>query len=185
MRIIDELGGNVTDPDLTLGKLIPERILIERHAAQSEQERIEEPDESNVIEEFFNEDGVSIGKTIGFKVVQEYRPASAAWDEYEDVMRYVLYTSDELAAMAAAKAAEEEARLKAEEEAAAAKALEDQRNAIVDGAPARFDAVEAVDLDHDEAITGLYASTMQAQLDTDEALVTLYEMIAAPAAPQA
>lgn len=180
MRIIDENGIEVTDPDMDLGRLEPERLLVAHHDAVAEKPYIEEEGEP-----IWQDPDDPSNALIPIVVVQEHEPAKPAWDEYEDVMRYRPYTPDELAAIAAEKAAEEEARRKAEEEAAAAKALEEQRNAVVDGAPARFDAVEAAQLDHDEAITGLYESTTQAQLDHDEALVALYEMGAAPAAPQA
>lgn len=177
MRVIDELGGIVEEPNLSLGKLVPEKILIERHAAVPEQERIEEPDESNIIEEFTDENGEVVGRTIGVKIVQEYRPATPAWDEYEDVLRYILYTQAELDDMAAKEAADEAERKAAAEAAAAAAALTEKRNEIVDTAPGRFDGLEGTQLDHDEAIATLYESMSQAQLDSDEAITALYETI--------
>lgn len=171
MRIIDEAGAEVENPDLELGKLVPERLLVAHHGEVPEKERIEEEGEPI----WQNPDDPE-NALIPIVVVQEYAPAVPAWDEYEDAMRYVRYTQEELDEIAAGKAAEEESRRKAEEEAEAAKRLAEERNAIVDGAPARFDGVESAQLDCDEAITALYESMVQAQLDTDEALVTMYEL---------
>lgn len=172
MRIIDENGAEVENPDLELGRLEHEKLLIAHHDEVSEKDRIEEEGEPI----WQNPDDPD-NALIPIVVVQEYAPAIPAWDEYEDVMRYVPYTQAELEEIAARKAAEEEARKAAEEEAAAAKRLAEERNAIVDGAPARFEGVETTQLDHDEAIASLYESAAKAQLDTDEAIVTIYEMM--------
>lgn len=180
MRTIDENGADIANPDLELGRLVPERLLIAHHEAIPEKPYIEAPGDPL----WQNPDDPD-NALIAIVVVQEYEPAQPAWDEYEDVLRYKPYTRAELDDIAAKKAAEEAARQQAAEEAAAAKALEEQRNAIVDEAPARFGAVEAAQLDHDEAITALYESMTLAQLDSDEALVALYEMIAVPATSQA
>lgn len=171
MRIIDENGAEIENPDLELGRLEPERLLAAHHDEVPEKERIEEEGEPI----WQNPDDPE-NALIPIVVVQEYAPAVPAWDEYEDVMRYVRYTQEELDGIAAKRAEEEAERLEAEAAAAEAERKRAEREAVVDGAPARFDAVEAAQLDHDEAITGLYESMVQAQLDVDEALVTMYEM---------
>ncbi|WP_270208401.1 hypothetical protein [Eggerthella lenta] len=177
MRIIDENGAEVENPDLDLGRLVPERILVAHHDGVPEKPRIEEEGEPI----WQNPDDPD-NALVPIVVVQEYEPAIPAWDEHEDVMRYVRYTQAELDEIAARRAEEEAERAAAEEAAAEAERKRAEREAIVDGTPARFESLETAQLDHDEAITGLYESMTAAQLDADEALVTLYEMIAAPAA---
>lgn len=172
MRVIDDNGAEIDSPDLELGKLVPERLLVAHHDEVPERERIEE--EGDPI--WQNPDDPE-NALIPIVVVQDYAPAVPAWDEYEDVMRYVRYTQDELDEIAAKRAEEEAERLAAEAAAADAERKRAEREAIVDGAPARFAGVESTQLDHDEAITALYESMVQAQLDTDEALVTMYEFV--------
>lgn len=171
MRIIDEDGAEIESPDLDLGHLEPERLLIAHHDEAPERERIEEEGEPL----WQNPDDPE-NALIPIVVVQEYAPAVPAWDEYEDVMRYVPYTQGELDEMAERAAAEEAEREAAEEARAEAERKRAEREGIVDAAPGRFASVEAAQLDHDEAITGLYESMSRSQLDVDEALVTMYEL---------
>ena len=56
-------------------------------------------------------------------------------------------------------------------------AEEKRREEWMERGPDRTDGLEADVLDHDEAITGLYETIVQAQLDTDEAIVTMYELM--------
>lgn len=79
----------VTSPDLTLGYLKPEKLLIAHHAAQEEVQR---QTHYEVIAEYPNG-----GQDLAEVVDAEYRPAKEAWDEYESVLVYVLYTQEELA----------------------------------------------------------------------------------------
>ena len=51
MRIIDQTGAEIVDPDLEAGRLTEQRVLVAHHDAVEELPRIEEPDEGNVIEE--------------------------------------------------------------------------------------------------------------------------------------
>lgn len=175
MRIVDENGAELENPDMELGRLQQDRMFVVHHEEIPEKERVEEQGKP-----IWQDPDDPQNALIPVTIVQEYEPAIPAWDEYEDVMRYIPYTQDELDEIAARKAAEEEARKKAEEEAEAERKLAETRNAIIDGAPARFAGVESTQLDHDEAIATLYESMTQAQLDTDEALVTIYEMVSAP-----
>lgn len=169
MRTIDENNNEIDHPDLSLGRLEPDTILIAHHSAI---EAVAEQGHWDTVAEYPNG-----GRDVAWVVDVPAVDAVPAWDEYEDVMRYIPYTQEELDEIAARAAAEEEARKKAEEEAEAERKLAEARNAIIDGAPARFDSVESTQLDHDEAIAVLYESMTQAQLDTDEALVTIYEMM--------
>lgn len=184
MRIIDQSGAEIESPDLELGHLEQEKILVAHHDALPELPRIEQPDEDNVIEEHLNEDGTVFGRVLGVKVVQEYRPASDAWDEYEDVLRYILYTEEELQAIAERKAQEEAAREEAERQAAIEAEKAAAREQWLTEAPGRLDSVEEAQLDIDEAVTALYEGMTEAQLDTDEALVAMYEMLTAQSGAQ-
>lgn len=56
-------------------------------------------------------------------------------------------------------------------------AEEKRREEWMERGPDRTDGLEADVLDHDEVITGLYETMVQAQLDTDEAIVTMYELM--------
>ena len=137
MRILDESGAVVASPDLELGYLAADRVLVAHHPAKPERQRIEWPDLGNPTKTYPNG-----GKIVNFVVEQEYSPAEDAWDEYEDVMRYVLYTQDELDEIAARKAAEEEAMAEAERIAAEELRKREERESFIDGAPERLSAVE-------------------------------------------
>lgn len=110
MRILDEKGNEILEPDLELGHLVSD-TLIKKHKAepeipmQTKRELVwEDPDDP---------------KNVLYKVVviQEYIPAKPAWDEAERIQRYIPYTPEELAKREADKLAAEEARKEAEAEA--------------------------------------------------------------------
>ena len=171
MRIIDAGGAEVIDPDLSLGQLVCETIIIKSHPAIPEVEELREevlvwPEPGMPEWDERDEDGRLLSALYSEEVVREWQPAQDAWDETEDVLRYVPYTPEELAEIARREAEAEEARKRAEEEAARRAELE----AWLAGAPE-----QAADLD--EAVVELYEAQTRAQLDTDEALTTLYETI--------
>lgn len=91
MRIIDQNGNEITSPDYSTGKLIVDRILIEHHPAV---EAVEEQWHYEVIAEYPN-GGKDLEKVIDVEAVD----ASEEWDEYEDVMRFIPYTAEELSEM--------------------------------------------------------------------------------------
>lgn len=75
----------------------------------------------------------------GLRIAITDTPASDAWDEYETVQKYVLFTAEELAEIAKKKAEELEAIKQAEASAAAkAQAEAEQAEKI-----ARIDAIDA------------------------------------------
>jgi multidrug efflux pump subunit AcrA (membrane-fusion protein) len=120
MKIYDEtLTTELESPDLTLGRLESARRLVAHHNAVERQYHYEVM-EGTVTDEC----------PEGLRREVEDVAAAAAWDEYEDVQRYVIYTDTELAEMAAKAQAEKaaaDAAAKAAEQAA--KEAEDRRDA--------------------------------------------------------
>ena len=109
MRILDEnnVERNESELDLNLGFLQPESIVSIHHDAT---EAVEEIGHYEVIAEYPNG-----GKDVIWVIDVPGIEAKEAWDEYEDIQRYVLYTEEELAARdAEKKAKEEEAMLNAQ-----------------------------------------------------------------------
>ena len=88
MKIIDENGAAIENPDLTLGYLVDDTEPVEHPAVEG----VEEVSHYETVAEYPN----------GGKDVQR-----AAWTEQVPVQRYIRYTDEELAA-------QEEARKKAE-----------------------------------------------------------------------
>ena len=91
MRTIDQDGREIVAPDLEAGHLVPERILVAHHDAI---EAVEEVSHYEVIAEY--EGG---GKDVQRVIDVPGTAARDAWDEYEDVYRYVPYTAAERAKM--------------------------------------------------------------------------------------
>lgn len=140
MKIFDEsLTTELKNPDLEKGRLEPARHLVEHHEA---------------VERVFHlevmEGTVSLENPKGLRHEVEDIAAKAAWDEWEDVQKYVPYTEEELAKIAADKKAEEERKAAeaeemrkmqeaAEKEAAAKAAAEAEQAEKI----ARIDAIDA------------------------------------------
>lgn len=91
MRIFDINNIELTNPDLSRGYLKEDRIFAKHHEAV---EPVEEQWHYEVIAEYPN-GGKDIKKVIDVARVE----AKAAWDEYEDIQRYIEYTEDELKEM--------------------------------------------------------------------------------------
>lgn len=91
MRTIDQDGREIVAPDLEAGHLVPERVLVARHDAIA---AVEEVSHYEVIAEY--EGG---GKDVQRVIDVPGTAARDAWDEYEDVYRYVPYTAAERAKM--------------------------------------------------------------------------------------
>ena len=102
MRILDEQGNELETYDNTKGYLANDKVLIAHHEAV---EAVEEQGHFETIAEYPNG-----GKDVEWVVDTLGVEAAEAWDEYEDIYRYIPYTAAELAEI-------EEARKKAEEEA--------------------------------------------------------------------
>lgn len=91
MRIFDVNNNELTNPDLFRGYLREDKIFIKRHEAIAP---TEEQWHYEVVREYPN-GGKDIKKVIDVFGVE----AQEAWDEYEDIQRYIEYTEDELANM--------------------------------------------------------------------------------------
>lgn len=88
MRILDENNTELTRPDLELGYLREETLLICRHEAV---EAVEEQFHYTYVT--YPNGGRDRCKVIDVPAVA----ASEAWDEVEEILRYVRYTDEELA----------------------------------------------------------------------------------------
>lgn len=122
MRILDENDQEVVDPDLDLGHLEPDKLFIAHHEEIPEKLPVKKIDYDNP----YYVDPNTGGKLVNTIEVSPYQPYEPAWDEYEDILRYILYTEEELAEIEAQKKAEEQAQAEAE---AQAKAEEEARKA--------------------------------------------------------
>lgn len=81
MRIFDIYDNEIFDPDLTLGYLKEDKLFIQHHPAT---EGVAEKWHYETIAEYAN-GGKDIKKVIDVQGV----PAKNAWDEYEDIYRYI------------------------------------------------------------------------------------------------
>lgn len=102
MRILDENNIELIEGqiNLELGYLKPESIISIHHEAIEETKEV---GHYEVIAEYPNG-----GKDVAWIIDVPGIKAKEAWDEYEDIQRYVLYTEEELAARDAEKKAKEE-----------------------------------------------------------------------------
>jgi hypothetical protein len=126
MKIIDSSGVEIASPDLTKGYLKQETQTV-RHDAVEGVEEV-----SHYEYKTYPNGGRDRWKVVDVPGVA----AQDAYDEEVDVQRYVLYTTEELAAQA-------EAKKKAEEAAAA----EAKKKAELETVPGRMDALEAANDD--------------------------------------
>ena len=108
MKIIDENGAALENPDLTLGWLRDETEAME-HPAQA---GVPELSHYETVAEYPNG-----GKDVRKIIDREGIPARDAWTEQVPIQRYILYTAEELAAR---KKAEQAAQLPTTEERLAA-----------------------------------------------------------------
>ena len=98
MKIIDENGAAIENPDLTLGYLVDDTEPVEHPAVEG----VEEVSHYETVTEYPG-GGRDVRKVIDVPVV----PSQSAWTEQVPVQRYIRYTAEELAA-------QEEARKKQE-----------------------------------------------------------------------
>ena len=126
MKIIDETGVVLTtEPDLEAGYLVEDvevvhHDAVEGTAPQWHRETAKLPDGSPAI---YYRDGKEIGRdTVKVIDVPGVDP-QPAWDEEVPVMRYILYTAEELARREAEKKAAEDAKAEAERKKAEQEAL--------------------------------------------------------------
>lgn len=91
MRILDENGVEIMTPDYEKGYLKQDSLFITHHEAK---EAVKEQGHWNVIAEYPNG-----GKDVEWVVDVPGSEATEAWDEYEEIYRFVLYTEKEFTAL--------------------------------------------------------------------------------------
>lgn len=89
MRILDENNVEIQSPDLSIGRLVEEKLFVAHHDAV---EAVQEQWHYETTAVYPN-GGKDVAKVVDVPGVE----AKDAWDEYETVQRYVPYTADELA----------------------------------------------------------------------------------------
>lgn len=89
MRVLDINGNELDSPDLSIGYLVEDKILIAHHEAA---DAVQEQWHYETIREYEN-GGKDVEKIVDVPGVA----AKDAWDEYETILRYTPYTEEELA----------------------------------------------------------------------------------------
>ena len=89
MRILDENDIEIISPDYEKGYLKSDSLFIIHHEAK---EAVEEQGHWEVIAEYPNG-----GKDVDWVIDIPGEPAKEAWDEYENIQRFIAYTEKELA----------------------------------------------------------------------------------------
>lgn len=89
MRILDKNNNELFNPDYSLGYTTEEKVFIKHHDAI---EPIQEVGHYETIAEYPNG-----GKDVAWVVDVEGVEAQDAWDEYEDILRYIRIPDEELA----------------------------------------------------------------------------------------
>ena len=129
MKIIDENGAAIENPDLTLGYLVDDTEPVEHPAVEG----VEEVSHYETVAEYPN-GGKDVQRVVDVPGV----PAQAAWTEQMPVQRYIRYTDEELAA-------QEEARKKQE--------AKDKLPETVAALNAALADADALNLDQDYRLT--------------------------------
>ena len=154
MRILDESGQELHEPDMARGRLVPERIVVARHEAV---EAVPKVTEDVLVWSDPDDPGNAL---YAKRTVAPAIPAKPAWDETEDILRYVLYTDAELAEIAEREAAEE--------------AAEAEKRAVIEALPGKVG-----DLEDAAAELGVMADAAAASTtETEEAIAELGVMVA-------
>lgn len=89
MRIFDEANNLLESVDMGKGRLVQDRLFLMHHDAV---EAVEEQGHFETIKEYPNG-----GKDVDWVVDVPAMEAKEAYDEYEDILRFVAYTAQELA----------------------------------------------------------------------------------------
>ena len=92
MRILDMNGNEITNPDFSLGRLEEEKLFVAHHEAV---EATEEKGHYEVVAEYPETGGKDVEWLVDVPAVE----TREAWDEYEDVLRYIPYSEEELEEM--------------------------------------------------------------------------------------
>ncbi len=158
MRILDEKGNELLDPDLELGHLVSD-TLVKKHKAEPE---IPMQTKRELVWEDPEDAENALYRVV---VVQEYVPAKPAWDEVEHIQRYILYTPEELAQREADRLAAEEARKASEAEAKRQAELK----AKIEALPSQVD-------DLNEAVAEVGVMVADGEVTTNEILEAVAEL---------
>lgn len=94
MKVLDINNQEIENYDLSLGYLKEDKLFVAHHEAVI---GVEEQGHEEVVAEYKNSRGEVYGRDVAWVVDIEAVEAKEAWDEYEDIQRYVLYTEEELA----------------------------------------------------------------------------------------
>lgn len=94
MRILDVNNTEILEPNYDLGYTKSDKIFIMHHEAVAE---VKEQGHYNVIRVYEETGGKDVEWVVDIPGVE----AKEAWDEYEDILRYVEYTQEELDAIEA------------------------------------------------------------------------------------
>ena len=129
MKIIDENGAAIENPDLTLGYLVDDTEPVEHPAVEG----VEEVSHYETVAEY-----PSGGRDVQRVVDVPGVPARPAWTEQLPIKRYIRYTAEELAA-------QEEARKKQE--------AKDKLPETVAALQAALADADALAVDHDYRLT--------------------------------
>lgn len=89
MKIYDENNVELFEPDFSLGHLVEDRIFIAHHESVK---AVAEEGHWETVAEYPNG-----GKDVAWIVDVPKVEAKEAWDEYEDILRYIPFTEEELA----------------------------------------------------------------------------------------
>ena len=89
MRILDINNIEIANPDMTKGRLVEDKVFVQYHEAV---EAVPEQFHYETIREYPNG-----GKDVEIVIDVPGVEAADAWDEYEDILRYIPFTEVELA----------------------------------------------------------------------------------------
>ena len=142
MKIIDENGAAIENPDLTLGYLVDDTEPVEHPAVEG----VEEVSHYETVAEYPN-GGKDVQRVVDVPGV----PAQAAWTEQMPVQRYIRYTAEELAA-------QEEARKKQE--------AKDKLPETVAALQAALEDADALNVDQEYRLTLLELDITDADTET-------------------
>lgn len=146
MKIIDENGLPVENPDLELGWLKDETEIVHHDAVdavieQSHMETLMRPDGTPDI--YYDSEGNETGRSVRKVIDVPGSPAKPAWDEEVSYQRYTPYTEAELA------------ERKAQQERA------EKQQAILDNLPDLIESIQSAQSDTDSLMVDLtYRQTM-------------------------
>ncbi len=142
MKILDETGAVVENPDLTLGHLVDDTEPVEHPAVEG----VEEVSHYETVTEYPG-GGRDVRKVIDVPGV----PAQDAWTEQVPIQRYILFTAEELAA-------QEEARKKQE--------AKDKLPETVAALQAALEDADALNVDQEYRLTLLELGITDADTET-------------------